>query len=43
MKKENLKYLLPIMIGHAIIEMASVVMIVVTSASPELYQTMLNM
>lgn len=34
---------LPIMIGHALIEMASVVMIVVTSASPELYQTMLNM
>ena len=34
---------LPIMIGHALIEMASVIMILMTSISPELYQTMLNM
>ena len=33
----------PIMIGHTLIEMASVVMILMTSISPELYQTMLNM
>ena len=33
----------PIMIGHALIEIASVVMILMTSISPELYQTMLNM
>ena len=33
----------PIMIGHALIEMASVIMILMTSISPELYQTMLNM
>ena len=39
-KKQNP---LPIMIGHALIEMASVVMILMTSISPELYQTMLNM
>lgn len=34
---------LPIMIGHALIEVASVVMILVTSISPEIYQTMLSM
>ncbi len=33
----------PIMIGHTLIEMASVVMILMTSISPEFYQTMLNM
>ena len=33
----------PIMIGHALIEMASVIMILMTSISPDLYQTMLNM
>lgn len=33
----------PIMIGHALIEMASVVLILVTSLSPEIYQKMLNM
>lgn len=33
----------PIMIGHALIEIASVLMILMTSISPELYQTMLNM
>ena len=33
----------PIMIGHTLIEMASVVMILMTSISPEVYQTMLNM
>lgn len=34
---------LPIMIGHAIIEIASVAMILATSANPGLYETMLNM
>ena len=34
---------LPIMVGHALIEIASVAMILMTSVSPELYQTMLNM
>ena len=33
----------PIMIGHALIEVASVVMILITSISPDLYQAMLNM
>ena len=33
----------PIMIGHALIEIASVVMILMTSISPDLYQTMLSM
>lgn len=33
----------PIMIGHALIEVASVVLILVTSISPSVYQTMLNM
>ena len=33
----------PIMIGHALIEMASAVLILVTSISPEIYQKMLNM
>lgn len=33
---------LPIMVGHALIEIASVAMILMTSISPELYQTMLN-
>lgn len=33
----------PIMVGHALIEIASVAMILMTSVSPELYQTMLNM
>lgn len=32
----------PIMIGHALIEVASVVMILMTSLSPELYNTMLS-
>ena len=32
----------PIMIGHALIEIASVVMILMTSLSPELYNTMLS-
>ncbi len=39
-KKQNP---LPIMVGHALIEIASVAMILMTSISPELYQTMLNM
>ncbi len=34
---------LPIMIGHTLIEIASVVMILMTSISPEFYQTMINM
>lgn len=34
---------LPIMVGHALIEVASVVMILMTSISPDIYQTMLNM
>ena len=34
---------LPIMVGHALIEIASVAMILITSISPEIYQTMLNM
>ena len=33
----------PIMIGHALIEMASVVLILLTSISPDIYQMMLNM
>ena len=33
----------PIMIGHAIVEVASVILILVTSISPEIYQTWLNM
>ena len=33
----------PIMIGHAFIEIASVVLILVTSISPSIYQSMLNM
>lgn len=33
----------PIMIGHALIEIASVVMILMTSISPNIYQTMINM
>ena len=33
----------PIMVGHALIEVASVVLILATSISPELYQTMLSM
>ena len=33
----------PVMIGHALIEVASVVLILATSISPDLYQTMLNM
>jgi membrane protease YdiL (CAAX protease family) len=32
----------PIMIGHALIEIASVVMILMTSLSPEIYNTMLS-
>ena len=39
-KKQNP---LPIMVGHALIEIASVAMILMTSIIPELYQTMLNM
>ena len=34
---------LPIMIGHAIVELASVVMILITSINPEIYQTWLSM
>ena len=34
---------LPIMVGHALIEIASVALILMTSISPDLYQTMLNM
>ena len=34
---------LPIMIGHALIEVASVVMILITSVNPEVYQRILNM
>ena len=33
----------PIMVGHAIVEIASVVLILVTSINPEIYQMMLNM
>ena len=33
----------PIMIGHTIVEMASVILILVTSVSPEIYQTWINM
>ena len=33
----------PIMIGHTLIEIAGVVMILMTSINPEFYQTMLNM
>lgn len=33
----------PVMIGHALVEMASVVLVLVTSISPEIYQTWLNM
>lgn len=33
----------PIMIGHAIVEIASVVLVLVTSISPEIYQSWLNM
>ena len=33
----------PIMIGHTIVEMASVILILVTSINPEIYQTWLNM
>ena len=33
---------MPIMIGHALIEIASVVMILTASISPEIYQAMLN-
>ena len=32
----------PIMIGHAIVEVVSVILILVTSISPEIYQTWLN-
>ena len=32
-----------IMIGHAIVEVASVILVLVTSISPEIYQTWLNM
>ncbi len=33
----------PIMVGHALIEIASVVMILITSMSPDIYQMMLDM
>lgn len=33
----------PIMIGHTVVEIASVVLILVTSISPEIYQSWLNM
>ena len=39
-KKQNP---LPIMVGHALIEIASVTMILMTSISPEMYQTIVNM
>ena len=39
-KKKNL---VPIMIGHTIVEIASVIMILITSINPEIYQTWLNM
>lgn len=39
-KKQNP---LPIMVGHALIEIASVLMILMTSIRPEIYQEMLNM
>lgn len=40
-KKE--KNPVPIMIGHAIVEVASVILVLVTSISPEIYQNWLNM
>ena len=33
----------PIMIGHAVVEIASVILVLVTSINPEIYQTWLNM
>jgi len=33
----------PIMIGHTIVEIASVILVLVTSISPEIYQTWINM
>ena len=33
----------PIMIGHTIVELASVIMILITSISPQIYQSFLNM
>ena len=39
-KKKNS---VPIMIGHAIVEIASVILVLITSISPEIYQTWLNM
>ena len=33
----------PIMIGHALVEVASVIMVLITSINPEIYQTWLNM
>ena len=32
----------PVMIGHAIVEVASVVLVLVTSISPDIYQSWLN-
>ena len=40
---QNKKNPVPVIIGHALIEVASVVLILATSISPDLYQTMLNM
>ena len=34
---------LPIMVGHTVVEMASVIMILMTSISPKIYEMMLNM
>lgn len=39
-KKKNI---VPVMIGHVVVEIASVVLILVTSVNPEIYQTWLNM
>ena len=39
-KKKNI---VPIMIGHTIVEMASVVLVLVTSINPSIYQTWLTM
>ena len=34
---------IPIMIGHTIVEFASVILILITSINPEIYQTWINM
>lgn len=43
LNKEKKKNPLPIMVGHAFIEVASVVLILVTSISSEIYDIMWNM